>query len=188
MTARARLPYQSLPAGDARAAVPARPCADRLAKIDGSAGRVKQKIRAPGVCPIARLRIAALARPSEWIEDRGDESQCHETNVMRPSGMRPSVKSITASICLCWAAYCGPYDSNAWPLAFGMTPQEASTALGMPLTYYSGPPGSAIYLAGGPAGVPGRFPVDAAITLQFRRGHLTGWKNNWSLPRPWIIY
>jgi hypothetical protein len=102
--------------------------------------------------------------------------------------MRPTVKSVAAAVCLCWAAYCGPYDSNAWPLAFGMTPQEASTALGMPLTYYSGPPGSAVYLAGGPAGVPGRFPVDAAITLQFRRGHLTGWKNNWSLPRPWIIY
>ena len=69
-----------------------------------------------------------------------------------------------------------------------MTPQEASSALGMPLSYYSGPPGSEIYLAGGWAGVPGRFPVDAAIALQFRRGHLTGWKNNWSLPRPWIIY
>jgi hypothetical protein len=102
--------------------------------------------------------------------------------------MKPSVKSIAASICLCWAAYCGPYDSNAWPLAFGMTPQEASTALGIPLTYYSGSPGSEIYLASGSAGVPGRFPVDAAITLQFRRGHLTGWKKNWSLPRPWIIY
>jgi hypothetical protein len=102
--------------------------------------------------------------------------------------MRSSARSIAASICLCWAAYCGPYDSNAWPLAFGMTPQEASSALGMPLAYYSGPPGSEIYLAGGWAGVPGRFPVDAAIALQFRRGHLTGWKNNWSLSRPWIIY
>ena len=102
--------------------------------------------------------------------------------------MKPTIKSIAASIGLCWTAYCGPYDSTAWPLAFGMTPQEASSALGMPLTYHSGPPGSEIYLAGGSAGVPGRFPVDAAISLQFRRGHLTGWKSNWSLPRPWIIY
>jgi hypothetical protein len=117
---------------------------------------------------------AALARAAESTEDRP----------MRDS----SLKSVAASICLCWAAYCGPYDSNAWPLAFGMTPQEASTALGMPLTLYSGPRGSEIYLAGGSAGVPGRFPVDAALTLQFRRGHLTGWKKNWSLPRPWIIY
>jgi hypothetical protein len=102
--------------------------------------------------------------------------------------MRPTPKSIAAAIGLCWAAYCGPYDSNAWPLAFGMTPQQASTALGLPLTYLSGPRGSEIYVAGGSAGVPGRFPVDAAISLQFRRGRLTGWKGDWSLPRPWIIY
>jgi hypothetical protein len=102
--------------------------------------------------------------------------------------MRSTVERIAAAICLCWAAYCGPYDSNAFPLAFGMTPQEASAALGVPLAYYSGPRGSEIYLAGGSAGVPGRFPVDAEITLQFRRGHLTGWKQNWRLPGPWIIY
>src|ERR1700722_13531639 len=102
--------------------------------------------------------------------------------------MGSSVKSLAASICLCWAAYCGPYDSNTWPLAFGMTPQEARTALGMPLTYRSGPPGSEIYLAGGAAGGPGRVPVSPAIALQFRRGHLTGWKQNGILPRPWIIY
>jgi hypothetical protein len=116
---------------------------------------------------------AALARDWEWTEDRL---------------MKPTVETIAAAIGLCWAAACGPYDSNAWPLAFGMTPQQASAALGMPLTYSSGPRGSEIYLAGGSAGVPGRFPVDAAIALQFRRGHLAGWKNNWSLPRPWIIY
>jgi hypothetical protein len=109
----------------------------------------------------------------EWIED---------------ARMRPTAKTIAASIALCWAAYCGPYDSNAWPLAFGMTPQEASAALGLPLTYYSGSRGAELYLAGGSAGVPGRFPVDAAIALQFRKGRLTGWKQNWSLPRPWIIY
>ena len=94
--------------------------------------------------------------------------------------MRPTVKSIAAAIGLCWAAYCGPYDSNAWPLAFGMTPQQAGAALGMPLTYYSGPRGSEIYVASGWAGVPGRFPVDAAITLQFRRSSASAippWRN-----------
>ncbi len=62
--------------------------------------------------------------------------------------MRPTAKTIAASIALCWAAYCGPYDFNAWPLAFGMTPQEASAALGLPLTYYSGSRGAELYLAG----------------------------------------
>lgn len=99
-----------------------------------------------------------------------------------------STGNIAATIALCWAAYCGPYDTNTWPLAFGMTPQQASAALGVPLTHSSGPPGAEILLARGWAGVPGRFPVDATLALQFRRGRLTGWKENWNLPKPWIIY
>ena len=102
--------------------------------------------------------------------------------------MKSTASRLTAAICLCWTAYCGSYDSNAWPLAFGMTPAEVAAALGVPLAYYSGPRGSELFLAGGSAGVPGRFPVEGTIALQFRRGHLTGWKKNWSLPRPWVIY
>ena len=67
-----------------------------------------------------------------------------------------------ACLFLCWTATCG--------------------------TYYSGPRGSEIYLAAGPIDLPGRFPGDSTIALQFRRGHLTGWKKNWSLEKPWIIY
>ena len=95
---------------------------------------------------------------------------------------------IAASICLCWAAYCGPYDSNTWPLAFGMTPEQAAAALGVPLTHYAGSPGSEMLLARAPAGIPGRFPADTAIALQFRRGHLTGWTQKSSLLKPWIFY
>ncbi len=102
--------------------------------------------------------------------------------------MKDAARNAAAALTLCWAAYCGPYDSNNWPLAVGMTPQQAATALGTELTYVSGPRGSEIYVAAGTAGVPGRFPVDAQLTLQFRGGHLTGWKGNWALPRPWIIY
>jgi hypothetical protein len=93
-----------------------------------------------------------------------------------------------AALCLCWGIYCGPYDSNAFPLAFGMSPEDAAAALGVPLTYYSGPPGSEIFLARGAAGIPGLFPVDATLTLQFRRGHLIGWKRNWNMREPWIVY
>ena len=102
--------------------------------------------------------------------------------------MRHFPASIAAVIALCWAAVCGPYDSNTWPLAIGMTPQQAADALGMQLTYHSGARGSEIFIAGGSASVPGRFPVDAEIALQFRGGRLSAWKKNWSLPRPWIIY
>jgi hypothetical protein len=93
-----------------------------------------------------------------------------------------------AAIAICWAINCGPYDSNTWPLAFGMTPDQASAALGVPLLYYSGPPGSEVLVARGSTGFLWRFPVGSALALQFRRGHLTGWKENWTLPKPWIIY
>jgi hypothetical protein len=99
-----------------------------------------------------------------------------------------SVRRIAASIGLCWAAYCGPYDSNAFPLAFGMTPDEAAAALGVPLIYSAGPPGSEVFLARNSAGVPGVFPVGVTFALQFRHGHLAGWKRNWALPKPWIVY
>ena len=65
-----------------------------------------------------------------------------------------------------------------------MKPEEASAALGLPLAYHSGPRGSEIFLAVGQAGIPGFYPVDNGIALQFRRGKLTGWKKDWTLRRP----
>ena len=79
------------------------------------------------------------------------------------------MKRVIASLCICWAAFCGT-QSNTAPLVFGMTPQEASIALGVPLVYYAGGPGSEIYLAYGSPGVPGFYPVDSALALQFRNG------------------
>jgi hypothetical protein len=107
---------------------------------------------------------------------------------MRPAARRPTLSSVTAAIALCWGFYCGPYDSNAWPLAVGMTPQEASTALGLPLAHFSGPRGAEIYIADSSGAVPGRFPVEGTIELQFRRGHLTAWRENFHMLKPWIIY
>jgi hypothetical protein len=105
-----------------------------------------------------------LVRAREWIEDDG-------------------MKRVVASLCVCWAAYCS-YQSNTAPLAFGMTPEEAAVALGVPIFYHSGRHGSEIYVTGGSAGVPGFYPVDSVIALQFRKGHLTGWKKDWRLRRP----
>jgi hypothetical protein len=92
------------------------------------------------------------------------------------------------TLCVCWALYCGSYDSNTFPLAFGMSPDQAAVALGVPLTYYSGPPGSEVFLARRDAGIPGLFPADATLALQFRRGHLIGWKPDWRMRKPWIVY
>ena len=94
------------------------------------------------------------------------------------------MKRIAASLWVCWAAYCGA-QSNTAPLAFGMTPDQASAALGVPLVYHSGKPGSEIFLAFGSPGIPGFYPSDSALALQFRRGHLTGLKKDWRVSRPW---
>ena len=61
----------------------------------------------------------------------------------------------------------------------------ASAALGVPIFYHSGRPGSETYVTAGSVNVPGFYPVDTAIALQFRNGHLTGWKKDWRLRRPW---
>ena len=93
------------------------------------------------------------------------------------------MRRLVATLCVCWLAYCGATRSNVLPLAFGMTPAEASLALGEPLVYHSGRSGSEIFIAAGPAGIPGAYPVDAGIALQFRNGRLTGWKRDWHLRR-----
>ncbi len=95
------------------------------------------------------------------------------------------MRRVIVSLCVCWVAYCGATRSNTAPLAFGMTPDAAEVALGVPLLYHSGRPGSEIYLAVGLADIPGFYPVDTALALQFRRGHLTGWKSDRRLRRPW---
>ena len=96
---------------------------------------------------------------------------------------RGNIRSAVASLCVCWLAWCGAPSANTIPLAFGMTPDEASAALGLPLTYHSGRPGSEIFIAVAPAGIPGFYPTDHGIALQFRRGRLTGWKKDWQLRR-----
>jgi hypothetical protein len=94
------------------------------------------------------------------------------------------MKRIVASLWVCWAAYCGT-QSNTAPLAFGMPPAQASAALGVPLVYHSGKPGSEIFFAFGSPGIPGFYPSDSALALQFHKGHLTGWKKDWRVSRPW---
>src|SRR5262249_53804339 len=91
-------------------------------------------------------------------------------------------KRVGVLLLLCWAAV---FATNTAPLAFGMTPEQASIALRVRLVYYSGRARSEIYLAYGSPGVPGFYPVDSALALQFRNGQLTGWKKDWRLRRPW---
>jgi len=77
--------------------------------------------------------------------------------------------------------------SNVAPLAFGMTRQEASNALGAPLQLIAVQRrGGEIFFASYDTRVPG-YPVGERIVLQFRKGHLTGWKQDWRIRKPWFF-
>jgi hypothetical protein len=76
----------------------------------------------------------------------------------------------------------GPFTStlsNNIPLAFGMNVDQAGSALGYPLVYVQGRPGSEIFLAIRSNGGSGFFPRKDKLYLQFRKGRLTGWKGDW---------
>ncbi|HKS60142.1 MAG TPA: hypothetical protein VJT13_00485 [Xanthobacteraceae bacterium] len=70
------------------------------------------------------------------------------------------------------------------PFSFGMTREQVERLAQAPLIYLSGPRGSERYLIKRLSTVPGFYPVDTSIVLQFRRGRLTGWRRDWQM-RPW---
>jgi hypothetical protein len=71
-------------------------------------------------------------------------------------------------------------------LVFGMTRDEVQQATQSPLVYLSGPRGSERYLIERRATVPGWYPVDTRIVLQFRRNRLTGWRRDWQMRPYWF--
>jgi hypothetical protein len=75
--------------------------------------------------------------------------------------------------------------SNNTPLSFGMDPEDATRALGGPLTYVSGRRGNEIFVALRHEGGSGFFPRDDRLYLQFRNGRLTGWKGDWGSRWMW---
>jgi hypothetical protein len=78
--------------------------------------------------------------------------------------------------------YAAPFTatlSNNIPLVFGMDAEDASRALGTPLSYVRGRPGDEIFLAFRNFGGSGLFPYRHRLYLQFRHGRLAGWKGDW---------
>ncbi|MGO4716695.1 hypothetical protein [Bradyrhizobium sp. 2TAF24] len=67
--------------------------------------------------------------------------------------------------------------SNNTPLVFGMSVDDAATALGAPLNYVNGRIGNEVYVAARSGG--GFLLRDDKLFLQFRNGRLTGWKGDW---------
>jgi hypothetical protein len=72
--------------------------------------------------------------------------------------------------------------SNNIPLAFGMSAEDAASALGVPLTHVSGKGGNEVLAAVRPS--PVYINREARLFLQFRGGRLTGWKGDWG--RNWM--
>ena len=98
---------------------------------------------------------------------------------------------IIACVCLfgACAAHAGQRGYPATyndPLVFGMTKKEVARLVDAPLIYLSGARGSERYLVERPASVPGFYPVDTRIVLQFRRGALTGWRRDWQMRPYWF--
>ena len=84
------------------------------------------------------------------------------------------------------AARAGNYGLYNDPFVFGMSRQDVEHIVQAPLIYLSGPRGSERYLVQRPASVPGFYPVDTRIVLQFRRGRLTGWRRDWQMRPFWF--
>ncbi|KJC35411.1 hypothetical protein UP09_29485 [Bradyrhizobium sp. LTSP885] len=73
---------------------------------------------------------------------------------------------------------------NSIPLAFGMTADQATQVLGVPLKYVRGRPGDELFVA--LPNVRGSILSNRsdALYLQFGRGHLIAWKGDWGTIRP----
>ena len=95
------------------------------------------------------------------------------------------MRRILTAICVCWLGFCAARENNIAPLAFGMTPAEVSAALGAPLAYVWGRPGSELFVAQYAVRIGTWTNADERVTLQFRRGRLTGWKHDWRTAPVW---
>jgi hypothetical protein len=73
---------------------------------------------------------------------------------------------------------------NGASLMFGMSEDEVSQALGVPLYYVRSRPGDEMVFATSNVKGSALSKRSDALYLQFRRGRLTGWKGDWGTIRP----
>jgi len=70
------------------------------------------------------------------------------------------------------------------PLSFGMTADQASQSLGVPLSYVRGTTGNELLIAIPNVKGAALSSRSDGLYLQFRKGKLTGWKGDWGTIRP----
>ena len=88
-----------------------------------------------------------------------------------------------ALLCIGWIA-CGVTTSHVPPndhLAFGMRKGEVARHYADPMVLLSARGRSELYMVHTRASVPGLYPVDKKVFLQFRNDRLTGWKRDWRM-------
>ena len=80
-----------------------------------------------------------------------------------------------------------PVLASTVPLAFGMSPDEVSATLGVPLSYVRGSRGNELLLALPNVKGSALTIRSDGLYLQFRRGRLSGWKGDWGTARPPVV-
>jgi hypothetical protein len=80
-----------------------------------------------------------------------------------------------------------PIRSFAGSLMFGMSPEEAAAALGVPLTYVRGRAGDELFIAIPNVKGSALTIRSDALYLQFRHGRLSGWRGDWGTAKPPLV-
>jgi hypothetical protein len=110
-----------------------------------------------------------------------------------PVTRRWNVGLVTASFALAsllWAGTAGAVQrgqSFGVPINFGMSADEVSAALGVPLSYVRGRPGNELLLALPNVKGSALTIRSDGLYLQFRKGKLTGWKGDWGTAKPLVV-
>ena len=94
---------------------------------------------------------------------------------------------LTSLSAACASYKAQPTLATGAPLSFGMSTEEASVALGVPLSYVRGRPGSELLLALPNVKGSALSIRSDGLYLQFRRGRLTGWKGDWGTAKPPVV-
>ena len=108
----------------------------------------------------------------------------------RPVGRRRNVALVTAGILFAIIAPAAaatkaqPAVPSGAPLMFGMSADEASAALGVPLSYVRGSRGNELLLALPNVKGSALTIRSDGLYLQFRGGRLAGWKGDWGTAKP----
>ena len=98
---------------------------------------------------------------------------------------RNAAVALVALACLALApAFAQQLTPPNIPLTFGMTPDQASQALGVQLYYVRGRPGDELLVALPNVKGAALASRSDALYLQFRKGRLSGWKGDWGTIRP----